>query len=187
LVRAVEAYHREATLEAVAPMAWVRSHLSAPGELVDALAADAVAHTLLESGGGGLRSPGWRPTLTEDQRQLKAKIRAELEGAGVEPPSVSELGAKTASDPVPLLRILEKEGVVVGVEGERYYARGAVDELVGRLKAAMAPGIEYSPAELREVLGVSRKYLIPFLEYCDRHGVTERRQMGRVLFHAPQQ
>ena len=27
------------------------------------------------------------------------------------------------------------------------------------------------------------KYLIPFLEYCDREGVTERRQTGRVLHY----
>jgi len=45
----------------------------------------------------------------------------------------------------------------------------------------MLPGREYSPAELRDVIGLSRKFLIPFLEYCDRHGVTERRPTGRVL------
>jgi selenocysteine-specific elongation SelB-like protein len=30
------------------------------------------------------------------------------------------------------------------------------------------------------VLGLSRKYLIPFLEFCDRKRVTERRATGRV-------
>ncbi|MBA2686462.1 MAG: SelB C-terminal domain-containing protein, partial [Gemmatimonadaceae bacterium] len=45
----------------------------------------------------------------------------------------------------------------------------------------MQGGQIHSPAELREILGFSRKFLIPFLEYCDRHGVTERRFEGRVL------
>jgi hypothetical protein len=45
----------------------------------------------------------------------------------------------------------------------------------------MEPARIYSPAELRDVLGVSRKYLIPFLEYCDRRQITERRADGRVL------
>jgi len=42
-------------------------------------------------------------------------------------------------------------------------------------------GREYTPGELRDVIGLSRKYLIPFLEYCDRRGITERRSTGRVL------
>ncbi|MDQ6689839.1 MAG: SelB C-terminal domain-containing protein, partial [Gemmatimonadota bacterium] len=45
----------------------------------------------------------------------------------------------------------------------------------------MAPGRVYVPAQLRDVLGFSRKYLIPFLEFCDRIGVTERRGEGRIL------
>ena len=48
------------------------------------------------------------------------------------------------------------------------------------LGRGMTAGREYAPAELREVLGLSRKFLIPFLEYCDRKGVTERRDGGRV-------
>jgi selenocysteine-specific elongation factor len=79
------------------------------------------------------------------------------------------------------LRILEKEGFVVQVEPDRYFGRAAVDELVLALRQGMADGHTYSPADLREMLAISRKYLIPFLEYCDREGVTERRQTGRVL------
>jgi hypothetical protein len=45
--------------------------------------------------------------------------------------------------------------------------------------------MEYGPSQLRDVLGFSRKYLIPFLEYCDRAGVTERRGDGRALRNGP--
>ena len=85
-------------------------------------------------------------------------------------------------DSVPnLLRILERDGRLVQVEAERYYDPRAVTLLVDSLRTGMEKGREYSPAELREILGVSRKYLIPFLEYCDKHGITERRAAGRVL------
>jgi selenocysteine-specific elongation factor len=67
------------------------------------------------------------------------------------------------------------------VEADRYYDAAALDDVVGALRAGMERGREYGPAELRELLGVSRKYLIPLLEYCDRRGVTERRERGRVL------
>jgi selenocysteine-specific elongation factor len=56
-----------------------------------------------------------------------------------------------------------------------------LERQVARLRSALTPGQVYAPAQLREVLGISRKYLIPFLEFCDRNGITERRDVGRVL------
>jgi hypothetical protein len=53
--------------------------------------------------------------------------------------------------------------------------------MIARLKGVLVPGQVYAPSQLREVLGSSRKFLIPFLEFCDRSGVTERRGDGRIL------
>jgi len=55
-----------------------------------------------------------------------------------------------------------------------------VESMVGKLRN-LEPGRTYSPAELKEVLGVSRKYLIPFLEFCDVTGLTHRTAEGRSL------
>ena len=79
-----------------------------------------------------------------------------------------------------MLRLLERDGLIVGVEPGRFYATESVENLVNRLRDGMTEGREYSPAELRDVLGLSRKYLIPFLEFCDRRRITERRATGRV-------
>ena len=37
------------------------------------------------------------------------------------------------------------------------------------------------PGEFRQALGVTRKHLIPLLEYMDRVGVTRRTPEGRIL------
>ena len=74
--------------------------------------------------------------------------------------------------------------LIVAVEPGRFYAVEEVERLVTRLGDGMTEGREYSPSELREVLGLSRKYLIPFLEYCDRKRITERRATGRVRLSA---
>jgi selenocysteine-specific elongation factor len=76
---------------------------------------------------------------------------------------------------------LERIGIVRQVEQDRFYSVEALEGLTKALRSGMANGREYSPSELREVLGVSRKYLIPLLEYYDRVGITERRAEGRVL------
>ena len=98
-----------------------------------------------------------------------------------EPPSVAELAAAFGDKVDDVLRYLERSGELVRVSGDRYYSRGAVDQMINKLRLGLEPGRVYSPAELREVLGVSRKYLIPFLEFCDVKGVTIRKAEGRVI------
>jgi len=94
---------------------------------------------------------------------------------------VNELVLRYGGSVPVLLRYLERQGRIVQVEADRYYSREALDAMIARLKGALVPGQVYAPAQLRDVLGSSRKYLIPFLEFCDRSGVTERRGDGRVL------
>jgi hypothetical protein len=74
---------------------------------------------------------------------------------------------------------MAREGMLVGVEPDRYYLAATVDGLLVRLREGMRADAEYGPAELRELLGFSRKFLIPFLEFTDRSGVTLRDAAGR--------
>jgi selenocysteine-specific elongation factor len=158
----------------------VRSRLGAPPELTDTVVARATSSGVIESTGGVVRTAGWSPKLTESQRRALGEIENLLRDAGHEPPSVAELALRFGDEAADLLRLLEREGRVVAVEPERFYATSGRDALVERLRTGMTMGREYSPAELRELLGFSRKFLIPFLEYCDRHGLTSRTAGGRV-------
>ena len=102
--------------------------------------------------------------------------------AGAERPSLDELAGQVASSAAELsaiCRVLVREGSLVAVESNRLYSVQSVAELIRRLGAAMAAGADYGPAELRDVLGLTRKFLIPFLEYCDREGYTARNDLGR--------
>ena len=174
-------HHRNAPLEPGAPLATVRARLAASPELADAAVAHGTREGLVEAAGGMIRRAGWVPTPSDDQRQRMDALRRALEEAGDEPPSTSELAARYGAEIGALLRLLEREGSAVAVEPERYFARTAVEGLTGRLRGGTERGREYSPSELRDLLGISRKYLIPFLEYCDRTGVTSRRSAGRVV------
>ena len=182
IVGAVNRHHDAHPLEAWVPRAVVRVAVPVGEELATFALDRAVSDGTLEVGSGGVRRRGWSPTMSHDLAEQRDRIRARLESSGAEPPSVSELRAELGgNDPIPLLRNLERERKVVQVEPDRYYAVAIVEELVRRLRDGMEPGRAYTPAALREVLGTSRKYLIPFLEYCDRQRITERRPEGRVL------
>jgi selenocysteine-specific elongation factor len=181
LLRLVDEHHRSAPLEPGAPLQAVRARVGASPELVDLLIREALAAQDLQLDGGLVARRGWAPRLTDRQVRLRGELLGTLHRAGGEPPSVSDLEAAHGADVVPLLRLMEREREVVAVEADRWFARPAVEEMIGRLRAGMTPGREHTPAELRDMLGSSRKYLIPFLEYCDRHHITERRSSGRVL------
>ena len=181
---AVAAHHAAHPLEPGAPLQAMRGALAAPAALVDQIVRDRVRDGELELDGGLVRVRGWTPVLTEARRGARDAILRLLEEAAAEPPSVPELAASHGTDAAALLRLLERDGLVVQVEPDRYYAASAARALLERLRAGMSPGREYGPAELRDLLGISRKFLIPFLEHCDRTGATERRAAGRVLRRA---
>jgi selenocysteine-specific elongation factor len=181
LVQLVEEHHARYPLDVGVSLQSVRARLAAPAPLVEEVLRESVTTGAVELDAGVIRRAGWVPRLTAEQRTLVEQLAQEHKLAEREPPSAPELSAKYGDSVPHLLRILERDGRLVQIEPERYYDRGAVTLLVLALRTGMEKGREYSPAELRELLGVSRKYLIPFLEYCDRHGVTERRSAGRVL------
>jgi len=134
----------------------------------------------VERRGAVLTAPAWRPVLKSEDADYRDRLLADIRSSGAEPPDVADLADRHQRDPIPILRLLERDHLIVAVEPDRFYASEAVDRLVTKLRDGMTENREYNPSELRDVLGLSRKYLIPFLEYCDRKRVTERRATGRV-------
>lgn len=181
LLALVDAQHRDAPLEPGASLQSVRAQLAAASELVEEAIRRTSASGAVEVGGGLVHRRGWSPRPSEAQQELLRRLADVLAGAGREPPSVSELIATHGPSTVALLRLLERDGRLVQVEPDRYYGTTAVAELVAALRAGTVRDHVYSPAELRDLLGISRKYLIPFLEFCDRTGVTIRRDVGRAV------
>ena len=180
----LESYHAEHPLEPGAPLQWLRSRLDAPDEVATALLASLTSSGDIIATGAVVASPRFTPTLDSARITLRDAMIAALEHAGIEPPSLDELAASLGASSegvLELARWLAREGSVIAVEPDRYFARAAVYGLHVRMADGMADGKEYSPGELRDLLGFTRKFLIPFLEYCDREGYTIRGELGRRL------
>jgi selenocysteine-specific elongation factor len=178
----VARYHAEHPLEIGAPQQWLRSRLGAADATIDAVLAVLVRRGAIVVEQGIAREPGFAPTLTPRQRALSDTVLQRLEQAGIEPPSIDELAVELGIDTVELAslaRVLAREGSVVAVEPNRYFLMGSVDQLVGSLLCGMSQNVDYGPSELRPLIGLTRKFLIPFLEYCDREGYTTRDGLGR--------
>ena len=168
-------------LEAGVSLQTLRSSAKAPAQVIDHVLGRLSSSGRADVDGSLVRPSGWIPKLSERERALSDAILHAICIQPVEPPSVGELQGEFGGSTLALIRRLERQGELERVAEDRYYSRDAVEQMVSTLRSSLEIGREYSPAELREVLGISRKYLIPFLEFCDRRGVTERMEAGRVL------
>jgi len=179
--RIVAEYEISSPLSFGIPARTLRENLRVDDELADISIREMERAGEIESRGPVVRKMGWVPSPTDRDTEVSNHLAHDICAGGREPPSVGEMVSRYGNSVPGLLRFLERQGRIVQVETDRYYDRSTLDGMIARLTTKLVPGQVYVPAQLRDVLGFSRKYLIPFLEYCDRNGITERRGEGRVL------
>jgi selenocysteine-specific elongation factor len=132
----------------------------------------------------GVSLTGCGPRLSPNEQKLLVQLTTLFRQAGMQPPSVKECQQQVSKlqTAVPqLLALAAANGEFVEVSSD-FYLHAAVEEESRRLLAARlagSPGLTVS--EIREILNTSRKYAVPFCEYLDRIGFTERRGNLRVL------
>ena len=103
-----------------------------------------------------------------------------VEAAGLEPPDTEELARAMGLPHLSgLLKRAVETGAIAAVERQRYFSSGALADFKAAVMAP-APGTEITPVLIRERLGgLSRKFMIPLLEWSDRQGFTYRDAAGR--------
>ncbi|HEU5049681.1 MAG TPA: selenocysteine-specific translation elongation factor [Gemmatimonadales bacterium] len=170
---ALAAHHRRAPGEAGMPLETLRRAAGAPPHVGEAALVLGRARGRIEVAGALARTPGYRPRVAGGDRIVQATV-AFIEQRGLAPPDIAEVGAALArADMAAILRVAAAAGELVAVERDRYYARRALDGFRCALEAVGAEG-DITVAALRERLGLSRKFLIPLLEWSDREGLTVR-------------
>jgi len=174
-------YEIRSPLSRGVPAQTLRGGLRVNEELADISIREMEANGEVETDGPLIRRKGWVPNPSESDLRATDAVVHDICASGREPPSVAELMARHGNAVPSLLSFLERDGRIVKVEADRFYETNVLTEMVSSLRQELVPGTVYVPAQLRDVLGLSRKYLIPFLEFCDRKGITERRGEGRVL------
>lgn len=180
LLELIDAHHAAHPLEPGISAQLARSRLAAAPEVIESVVQASVRSGAIAQTGGTLKLADWEPTLGNSHGRLAEQVHSRLSAAGWEPPSTDELALELGAEIQAVLRFMERRGDVVQVEEGRYYDASNLTLLIERLRKALDGGRMASPSELREDLGLSRKFLIPFLEYCDRLGYTNRGATGRV-------
>jgi selenocysteine-specific elongation factor len=153
------------------PRETLRRSLHGPEPAGEAVLSDLVRTGRVLALEGLVALAGFVPQATGGDAAVDEIVRR-LEEAGLTPPSIQELERQTGRrDVAGILRLAASTGRVEPVERDRYYARVPLDRFVEALREAGTEN-EIVPSELRERLGITRKYLIPLLEWADLKGLT---------------
>lgn len=182
----VGGHHRRKPRDRSASREALRSTMMEAG--YDEALVEVVLARLAEDGevaleGPGVKFPGHEPELTEEERALQERTIELIRDAGLEPPTAAELGERLEMDARLLHDLLDLAVAadrLVAVSSEIYLPPERAREL---LRAADEVLDRQEPAEashFKDALGVTRKYLIPYLQYLDARGLTRRTEIGRV-------
>ena|SRR5687767_5394542 len=135
-----------------------------------------------------LRLAGHRVQLGGQEKTLMDKIKKLLGEQPLAPPDLKEIEKQTGvprSRLSEVIRLLEREGAVVRITTDMYFLASSVEDLRQTLRKYLTEKSEMTAATFRDLIGSSRKYTIPLLEFFDRDGLTIRIGDIRRLKSAP--
>jgi selenocysteine-specific elongation factor len=138
----------------------------------------------------GIGTERARTMLERDQRFAveRGLVRDARVAPITESPEAAELVARLDATPfappeveadVALARALVRHGALVDVDGILFTA-SAVDRARALVVEQLQQHRTISVADARDLLGSSRKYVVPLLEHFDREGLTRRRGDVRI-------
>ncbi len=143
-----------------------------------------VAAKVLAREGNLVRLPGHSVNVGGAEKALMDKVLGILAADEMAPPDLAAI-EKLTEAPKPrlieALKLLERQGDVVRVGSELCFKASAVDKVRAALREHLIQHSTITAAGFRDLIGSTRKYVIPFLEYFDRTGFTIRVGDNRKL------
>lgn len=158
------------------------------GKPLDRMLAHLVEDGRLVVQGNGVALPEFRVTLNERQVELLDRLIQAMGEETVDPPPVKDL-ARLLAVPIPavetILMLGEQSGKLVRIAEDLRVPATAVVRVKQTLRQLGANGRPFTAGEFRDALETSRRVAIPWLEWADEQGFTDRREETRTLRRTP--
>jgi selenocysteine-specific elongation factor len=179
-------YHAKNLLKAGMPREELKSKLplTVSSKLFNLLLLQMIKAKEIVQEGEVVRHFDHKVLLKMDQADVSRKIIEVYKKSGLTPPYFKELSKSLdieASAAKDVLMLLVEQGEIIKVKEELYFYREAVSDLRKRLIEFFKDNEELTTPQFKDLTGVSRKYLIPLIEYFDSKNVTIRVGDSRKL------
>ena len=173
-LRTLTEFHRQFPLRKGVPREEMRSRMNMPQAVFNRFSGRLADEERAVEDDGMLRLPEHKASLTPALAKQADSYVAALESDLFSPPTDNGIEAE-------LLGYLIQEGRVVKVSEEVVFSQKAYGQMVDIVvQHAKAEG-SITVAQARNLLGSSRKYVLPLLEHLDQQRVTRRVGDERVL------
>jgi selenocysteine-specific elongation factor len=181
----LEAFHRENPLRAGISREELRSRAGHAQERVFAQLLGALeAEGLVRSERDQVRLASHAIRLSPEQQRVVDGVEGEFRHAGAAPPSPEEALARQGvqgDERHELFHLLVADRRLVRVKESLYFHAEALQSIQDRLVSYLREKKEIGPGDVKDLLGITRKYAIPLMEYFDAQRVTVRQGERRVL------
>jgi len=132
-----------------------------------------------------VRLTAHRPQLSAAETALTERLETLYRAAALQPPTVDaafkEAGADRRAAQAVFFRLVE-QGTLVKMRDDLYVHRDAYEKAKARLLEYLAQHSSISVPTFKDLLGITRKHAIPYLEHFDQIKLTRRQGDDRVLY-----
>jgi selenocysteine-specific elongation factor len=145
---------------------------------VEALTEGGATLEVAARSGGLIRLPGFEPTFTPTQLRKVEQLLQRFQQSPYTPPTRME--AEEMTDPE-IVNALIEQGTLIKLNDGVLFLRETYDDAVSRLVTFLREHDGMSVAQARDMLGATRRYILPLLEQLDALRITRRVGDERVL------
>ncbi|HEY6304877.1 MAG TPA: selenocysteine-specific translation elongation factor [Candidatus Angelobacter sp.] len=184
LLAAVSAFHKANPLVAGISKEELRERLGLRQTVMEAVLADLARDKKAELAGEQVRLAGRGVELKDDEARAKEQIEKAFAAAGLRVPLMKDVLAALPVDKVraqKLVTLLLRDRVLVKLADELVFHQSALQGLRKLMAEQKAKAPKIDVGQFKDLIGVTRKYAIPLLEYLDRQRVTRRVGDERII------
>jgi selenocysteine-specific elongation factor len=177
LKSAVDAFHKANPLVAGISREELREKIGIGHEVFRGIEDSLVREKQIEIAGDLVRASGRGVVLRDEEAESKQRIEVAFASAGLKVPLLKDVLASLPVDKVraqKIVTLLLRDRVLVKVGDDLVFHRDALDGLRKLVVAQKPKTPRLNVVAFKDLIGVTRKYAIPLLEYLDRERVTRR-------------
>jgi selenocysteine-specific elongation factor len=184
LLADLEAFHKANPLVGGISKEELRVKLGLHQAVMESLLAQLVRDKKAEVTGEQVRLAGRGVALKDDEAKAKEQIEKAFADAGLKVPLMKEVLAKLPVDKAraqKLVTLLLRDRVLVKLADDLVFHQTALQNLRQVMAAQKVKTPKIDVATFKDLLGVTRKYAIPLLEYLDQQRITRRVGDERII------
>jgi selenocysteine-specific elongation factor len=185
MVEALEQFHRANPLRSGMSREELRGRAGAPDDKVFAYLVSVLeGEGLITLDRDKVRLTAHEVRPSGEQQHVLEQVEQDFLKSAAAPPSPEEALSRAGvqgGEEHELFQVLIEGRRLVRVKESLFFHAAALDEIQNKLVAFLKERKEIGPGDIKDLLGVSRKYAIPLLEYFDGRRVTVRVGERRVL------